>query len=265
MKKKRVAVNLMVGLGIVCLAMIGLGTDISQEQIEQSGKNYGLDETYDHVHAGIRLILAYHKASTSFIGTVENTTEKTIKSVRVEVHLSNKTELGPTEPMNLAPGDRTGIKLEAAAHVFSWWKAQVEVGSSEHSEEAQEGEGHEHAGKAYREGEMEEHQKEKKDLRERLSPTDTYDHVLMGMRLTLAYHRASSSFIGSVENITDKTISKVSVKVQLSSGTELDSTESKDLDPGEKSGIKIDATGQVFEWWKVHLQSRSSYQSNLLN
>ena len=47
------------------------------------------NETYNKVHRGMQLILTYDKASSSFIGTVENVTNKTIKSVRVEVHLSN--------------------------------------------------------------------------------------------------------------------------------------------------------------------------------
>ena len=45
-----------------------------------------------------RLILHYDAASNSFKGTVENTTSGVLDRVRIEVHLSNGTELGPTTP-----------------------------------------------------------------------------------------------------------------------------------------------------------------------
>ena len=69
---------------------------------------------------------------TSLIGTVENVTEKTISRVRVEVHLSNGNELGPTEPIDLAPGKKVDVKLSAEGQSFNWWKAHAEAGASEH-------------------------------------------------------------------------------------------------------------------------------------
>ncbi len=99
---------------------------------EESGQTFTLNETYDKVRRGVRLILAYDKDSSSFIGTVENATNRTIRSVRVEVHLSNGTELGPTRPIDLAPGKKASVKLSAAGQSFSWWKAHPESGSGEH-------------------------------------------------------------------------------------------------------------------------------------
>lgn len=263
MKRNRITSIFILGFAVLVLAVMGFS--LYQEKTEESGKTLGLNETYDHMHSGVRLILAYHKASTSFIGTVENTTDKRIKSIRVEVHLSNGTELGPTGRMNLAPGEKTGIKLEALAHVFTWWKAHVETGSSEHSGETPEGEEHEHAEEARQEREKEEHLGEGEESEEEFSLTDTCDHVRKGVRLTLAYHKASSSFIGSVENVTDKIIKSVRVEVHLSNGTELGPTEPMDLAPNEKTGIKIDATGQVFEWWKAHVESQSSSSRHSLD
>ena len=64
---------------------------------EGSGANaLVLDETFDSVRSGARLILKYHAASNSFKGTVENTTNGVLDRVRIEVHLSNGAELGPT-------------------------------------------------------------------------------------------------------------------------------------------------------------------------
>ncbi len=101
------------------------------EEGEESGEKLALTDIYDHVHKGVRLVLAFHNASSSFIGSVENVTDKTIKKVRVEVHLSNGVELDPTERMDLAPGEKAGVKLEAKGHVFEWWKAHAESGSDE--------------------------------------------------------------------------------------------------------------------------------------
>ena len=56
---------------------------------EESGTELALNETYDAVRNGARLILTYDAQSNSFKGTVENTTDETLKQVRVEVHLSN--------------------------------------------------------------------------------------------------------------------------------------------------------------------------------
>ena len=103
-----------------------------QQEGEESDEKLSPTETYDRVHKGIRLVLAFHNASSSFMGSVENVTDKKIKSVRVEVHLSDGTELGPTKPMDLSPGEKVGIKLETAGQSFAWWKAHAEVGSGEH-------------------------------------------------------------------------------------------------------------------------------------
>jgi len=133
MKRNRWIFVPMLGLGLIFLASIVAGFIFNQEEGEESGKALGLDETYDQVHNGIRLILAYNRASFSFIGSVENVTGKTIKKVRVEVHLSNGTELDPTEPRDLAPNEKSGVKIDAAGQVFDWWKVHAESDSGHKS------------------------------------------------------------------------------------------------------------------------------------
>ena len=108
------------------------------EEGEESGTELALNESYDEVRNGVRLILAYDVQSNSFNGTVENTTDKTLKRVRVEVHLSNGKELGPTTPADLAPGERREVKLKATNKDFDRWVAHPEVGIGEHGS----GEGH---------------------------------------------------------------------------------------------------------------------------
>ena len=99
---------------------------------EETGPRIELDGTHDEVRKGSRLILNFDKESSTFLGTVENLTEKTLSGVRIEVHLSNGTELGPTEPVNIAPGKKADVKLSAEGETFEWWKAHAEVGVSEH-------------------------------------------------------------------------------------------------------------------------------------
>ena len=98
------------------------------EGSEESGTRLALNETYDEVRAGARLVLSYDSTAKSFTGRVENTTDATLKQVRVEVHLSNGTELGPTTPVDLAPGQATDVVLPAAGQSFTSWSAHPEVG-----------------------------------------------------------------------------------------------------------------------------------------
>lgn len=99
---------------------------------EETGPRISKDGTHDEVRKGVRLILSFDNESSSFIGTVENVIEKTVSRVRVEVHLSNGNELGPTEPIELAPGKKVDVKLSAEGQSFNWWKAHAEAGASEH-------------------------------------------------------------------------------------------------------------------------------------
>ena len=99
----------------------------SSEDGEESGTQYALGETFDEVRAGARLVLSYDSAANAFTGTVENTTGDTLRRVRVEVHLSNGIELGPTTPVDLAPGRVADITLPASSQSFTSWSAHPEV------------------------------------------------------------------------------------------------------------------------------------------
>ncbi len=116
---------------------------------EEDNTEFALDEQYDKVRAGARLILTYDAQTNSFKGTVENTTNETLKQVRVEVHLSNGIELGPTTPGDLAPGETRDIVLIATSTDFNGWTAHPEVGGGgggESGESGHSGESGEHAG-----------------------------------------------------------------------------------------------------------------------
>ena len=120
----------------------GHGGEHGREGGEEDGTEYALDATYDKVRNGAHLTLAYEASSKSFVGVVENTTDRALEQVPVEVHLSNGKELGPTAAADLAPGAKRAIKLDAAGHEFERWTAHPEVGRNEHGHE-----GGEHGGR----------------------------------------------------------------------------------------------------------------------
>jgi hypothetical protein len=94
---------------------------------EESGEQIGPEDTWDATRNGARLVLSFDPASNAFVGTVENTTRKTLCAVRVEVHLSTGTELGPTERTDLLSGEKTVVELPTAGEVFDTWTAHPEV------------------------------------------------------------------------------------------------------------------------------------------
>ena len=100
----------------------------SEDGGEESGTQYTLEETYDVVRAGARLILSYDSGSNAFRGTVQNVTNSTLERVRVEIHLSNGIELGPTTPIDLPPGETVDVTLKASEQSFETWSAHPEVG-----------------------------------------------------------------------------------------------------------------------------------------
>ncbi len=112
---------------------------------EEGGQRIGVEEAWDNTRNGAHLVLAYNPSTHSFQGTVENATARQLSEVRVEVHLSNGTELGPTKRTDLAPGQRIVVELSAASQEFEWWTTHPEHGSEEgHSGEEGGGEHGEH-------------------------------------------------------------------------------------------------------------------------
>ncbi len=102
---------------------------------EESGTQYTKDESYDESRKGARLVLRYDADQDAFVGNVTNTSDTVLDQVRVEVHLSNGVELGPTTPGDLQPGESAEITLPADGEEFDNWSAHPESGSDEHGTE----------------------------------------------------------------------------------------------------------------------------------
>lgn len=95
----------------------------------ESGTRYAPSDTARETRAGVELVVNYDTTSQVFTGTVRNTTTATVTQVRVEIHLSNGVELGPTPRTNLAAGQTNSIELDARGQGFTWFAVHVEIGS----------------------------------------------------------------------------------------------------------------------------------------
>ena len=111
-----------------CAGMGEAGAGEHESGGEESGARLTPDQTYDEVRRGTRLILRYDAAANAFLGEVRNVTDRVLRRVRVEVHLSNGVELGPTEPVDLAPGAARAVRLAATGQAFTGWTPHAEVG-----------------------------------------------------------------------------------------------------------------------------------------
>jgi hypothetical protein len=102
------------------------------------------NQKHNHVYRnGAQLTLEYNTATQAFVGHVKNTTKQWLPQVRVEIHLSNGRELGPTKRINLAPGKTIPVELSALDQKFTAWVTHPEAGTEEgHGPGSEESEGH---------------------------------------------------------------------------------------------------------------------------
>ena len=78
---------------------------------------------------GARLVLRFNPNTQVFVGSVTNTTARTLSQVRVEIHLDNGTELGPTKRMDIGPGETIPVELGTFGNEFTSWVSHPEAGS----------------------------------------------------------------------------------------------------------------------------------------
>lgn len=114
---------------------------------EESGTQYGLSDTAREARSGVELVVRFDSARGMFAGTVRNGTDATVRQVRVEVHLSNGVELGPTPNVDLRPGQSAPVELRAGSQEFNKFSTHVEIGAGEHGGEHGGEEDGEHRGR----------------------------------------------------------------------------------------------------------------------
>ena len=232
---------------------------------EEGGNALALDETFDMVRAGARLIMSYDAASNAFVGTVANTTDATLTRVRIEVHLSNGIELGPTTPTDLAPGEILDVVLPASTQSFDGWTPHAEVGASEGGGEGGSGEGsgeHGSGGEGSGESGGEGSGESGDPSSPILALDESWDGIVNGVRTAMSYDPAAQIFSGIVENTTNQTLCFVQIELNLKQGTttvvELGPQPVGDLAPGAQTTVELrvadepTAAGVAYDAWEIH-------------
>ena len=234
---------------------------------EASGANLAPNETFDAVRGGARLILNYDADANAFTGTVENTTGNVLSNVRIEVHLSNGTELGPTTPVDLAPGQVMDVNLPSTAASFTGWIAHAEAGSGAEGGQAG-GEGGEsgpdgpegaESGGAGNEAATE------AAMSSPIIPLDqTWNGDLGGLAISAWYDSATQTVNSTVQNTTSQTLCYVQAEPHLKSATqtvgELGPDKLGDLNPGQQVTTSVSVAsepslaGVAFDGYVVHME-----------
>ena len=217
------------------------------------------DETFDMVRSGARLILSYDASSNSFTGTMENTTNNVLTRVRIEVHLSNGTELGPTTPIDLVPGEVATVTLHSTQSAFTGWIAHAEVGSGGEGSTGEAGSesGGEGGGTGAEAGEA--------AMSSPVIPLgQTWEGTLGGLAVFARYDAATQSVQSTVQNTLSQVLCYVQAEPHLKSGTrtvgELGPDALGHLSPGQiaVSGVSVTSepslAGVAFDGYVVHLE-----------
>ena len=210
---------------------------------EGSGANtLAPDETFDMFRGGARLILNYDAQSNGFKGTVENTSNGVLDRVRIEVHLSNGTELGPTTPIDMAPGEVVAITLPATTASFTGWVAHAEVGG---------GEGGEEIGEAA--------------MSSSITPLgQSWNGVLGGLAVSARFDAATQSVNATVQNTLSQKLCYVQAEPHLKLGTktvgELGPDKLGDLNPRQQATSSLTVAsepklaGVAYDGYVVHME-----------
>ena len=131
-KKRTVTVlgALVVTVTIACGAVIADTGERGGEGVgEEGGVRIAPDQMFIQERKGSLLILGYVPEARAFVGIVGNISDTTLQQVRVEVHLYNRNhELGPTTPMDLAPGQWIPVWVPDERNSFTEWVPHAEVG-----------------------------------------------------------------------------------------------------------------------------------------
>ena len=233
---------------------------------EASGATLAPDATFDAVRSGARLILNYDPAGNAFQGTVENTTNNTLAQVRIEVHLSNGMELGPTAPVDMAPGQVMSVNLPSTQEPFTGWVAHAEVGSGGESDQSSgESGGSESGPDGPESGGAGSEAAREAAMSSPITPLDqTWNGVLGGLAVSAWYDATTQTVHSTVQNTLSQTQCYVQSEPHLKSGNntvgELGPDRLGDLNPGQQATSSISVSsepnlaGVSFDGYVIHLE-----------
>lgn len=237
---------------------------------EGSAAMLASDATFDQTRNGARLTMGYDTASNAFTGTVANATDSTLTRVRIEVHLDNGTELGPTTPVDLAPGEVMAVNMPSTQAPFTGWVPHAEVGSGESGGEHGTGGGESGAEGAEGSGGEGGSEGAGVELNEAamsspVVPLDqTWDGTLGPLTVSAWYDQATQTVHSTVTNTSSVTQCYVQAEPHLKSGTttvgELGPDKLGDLAPGQTvtSSVALATepalAGVSFDGYVVHME-----------
>lgn len=113
---------------IINLLALALLAACSSTEPGEGGERWDKDEVATVTRSGVKLVIRYYSADEEFRGAMTNTTNSSVSGARVEIHLSNGKELGPTPRTTLAAGESKDVTLDAAGQQFSWFSVHIELG-----------------------------------------------------------------------------------------------------------------------------------------
>ena len=238
---------------------------------EGSGATLAPDATFDAVRGGARLILNYSAAQQAFVGTVQNTTSNVLGQVRIEVHLSNGVELGPTTPVDLQPGQVLAIELPSTTGSFTGWIAHAEVGSGGEGGQAGgegsggEGAGGEGHGAGGEGGAAAAEAAREAAMSSPITPLDQpWTGVLGGIAVDARYDAATQTIHTTVRNALSQQQCYVQVEPHLKAGArtvgELGPGQVGDLNPGQQATSSLglasepNLAGVAFDGYVIHVE-----------
>ena len=255
------------------------GAPAAVDSEEGSGATLAPDATFDAVRGGARLILNYSAAQQAFVGTVQNTTSNVLGQVRIEVHLSNGVELGPTAPVDLQPGQVLPIELPSTTGSFTGWIAHAEVGSGGEggqaggeaggegsSREGAGGEGHGAGGEGGGEGGAASAEAAREAaMSSPITPLDQpWTGVLGGIAVDARYDAATQTIHTTVRNALGQQQCYVQVEPHLKAGArtvgELGPGQVGDLQPGQQATSSLglasepNLAGVAFDGYVIHVE-----------
>lgn len=137
-------------IGMVVFLMVSCGqkadnesdTTATTEQIEKTDKASAVaDKTEEpimrrefegelsQIQSGVHLQLKYDPEAGAFVGTMRNATIQPVMGVQIMVTLSDGTEFGPTDAIDLEPGRPYDINLPTDGSEITTWSARITAGS----------------------------------------------------------------------------------------------------------------------------------------
>ena len=243
------------------------------EEGEESNVTLSLSDTFDGTRNGVRLILSYDSDNSTFTGTVENITNQDICSVRVEVHLDNGTELGPTERLDFGPGASANVRLVASGEEFTKWSAHPETsrcnGETQEGHEGEGSEGGEGSGE-HGSGSSEGRGSEGAESSEAAmsSPIiplgQSWNGILGGLSISARYDATTKSVYTTAKNTLSEKLCFVQAEPHLKLGRrtvgELGPDKMGDLNSGGQATSKLSVANEpelanvVYDGFVIHME-----------